>query len=292
MIVIKQCPICGSERLKDYLQLKDYFLSGESFGLSQCRECGFVFTNPRPNEVDLPKYYDSSEYLSHHSRGLNLLTLTYKGLRWLNIRKKFSFISKYLSRGDLLDIGCGTGEVLSYFRHKRWCVKGIEPNRVAREAAIKNYGLDIGDESELDLLPIGSFDVITMWHVLEHLSDLHSGMDNIFRLLKKPGYLILACPNLKSWDAVYYGKYWAAFDVPRHLYHFTKETIKLLGENHHFTYIGSFPMKMDAFYVSMLSEKYLRKRNPILFSLLNGFRSNSFGKKTEDYSSMIYVFKK
>jgi 2-polyprenyl-3-methyl-5-hydroxy-6-metoxy-1,4-benzoquinol methylase/rubredoxin len=292
MVTIKNCPVCGTQQFSDFLDVDDFFLTQEPFKLQQCTSCGFVFTNPRPDDQSLLAYYDSPDYLSHHSQDFSIVNLVYQGLRRINIRHKFSHIKRYVSRGVLLDIGCGTGELLNYFQSKKWTVKGIEPYAPAREFAIKKYGLDIQDENGLLKLPDESFDVISMWHVLEHVADINDRIKVISRLLKPSGYLIIALPNLNSWDAQHYGKYWAAYDVPRHLHHFSKSTIAALVEKHQFLFVESYPMKMDAYFVSMLSEKYQNKHNRYLSAAISGFLSNARAKRTGEYSSLIYVFRK
>lgn len=292
MVTIKNCPICGAQQFSDFLDVEDFFLTQEPFKLKQCTSCGFVFTNPRPDDHSLPVYYDSPDYLSHHSQGFGIVNLVYQGLRRINIRNKFSHVRRYTDQGALLDIGCGTGELLNYFQNKKWNVKGIEPDGQAREFARKKYGLDIQDPSELAKLPEGSFDVITMWHVLEHVADLNDRMDVISSLLKPSGYLIIALPNLNSWDAQHFGKYWAAYDVPRHLHHFSQNAITALAQKYQFHFLETHPMKMDAYFISMLSGKYQNKSNHYLSAAINGFRSNARAKKTGEYSSLIYVFRK
>lgn len=292
MVRLEQCPVCGSVEFIDFLELKDFFLTKETFNLQKCGSCGFVFTNPIPEKELLPRYYDSPDYLSHHSHSMSIINLVYQGLRQINIKRKFSLVSKFVPKGALLDIGCGTGELLNYFHHQKWEVSGIEPSESARKFAIEKYGLKIEDESGLNNFQENSFDVITMWHVLEHVSDLNGRISEVYKLLKNSGYLFIALPNLNSWDALHYKHHWAAFDVPRHLYHFSKSTIVELLKKHQFTFEKSFPMKMDAYFVSMLSEKYLGKHNANLKAAIKGFLSNKNARKNGEYSSLIYVFKK
>lgn len=292
MVKIENCPVCGSKNFAEFLELNDFFLTQEPFVLQTCQSCGFVVTSPRPDDESLSGYYESPDYLSHHSDGFSVLNWVYQTLRRINIRNKFSKTKRYISRGSLLDIGCGTGELLNYFQNKKWDVRGIEPSESARKFAIEKYGLDIQDEAGLKNFSEQTFDVISMWHVLEHVADLNDRIEVIFKLLKKSGYLIIALPNLNSWDAKHYGKYWAAYDVPRHLHHFSKNTITALVEKHQFSFLERFPMKMDAYFISMLSEKYLKKNNPYVFALKNGVHSNASAKTTGEYSSLIYVFQK
>lgn len=292
MIQIKNCPVCGADNFSDYLNLKDFFLTGETFQLQKCESCGFVLTNPRPEDQSLAKYYDSPDYLSHHSQGLNPVRMVYQELRRINIRNKFSLIRRYVSKGSLLDIGCGTGEVLHYFEQKKWNAKGIEPSKSAREFAIKKYGLDVEDEPELKRFKENSFDIVSMWHVLEHVSDLQDRMAVVHKLIKSSGYLIIALPNLNSWDAKYYQRYWAAYDVPRHLHHFSQKTIKKLVTNHGFKFVDVVPMKLDAYFIALLSEKYLGNHNRFLNAAINGLRSNKSARLNGEYSSLTYIFQK
>ncbi len=291
MVTIEKCPVCGATQFSNFLAVQDYFLTKEPFQLQQCSSCSFVFTNPRPGEDALPRYYDSPDYLSHHSQGFNLVNFVYQSLRRINIHNKYSLIRRYVPQGTLLDVGCGTGELLSYFQQRKWRVKGIEPNTQAREFAIKHHDLDILDESGLETIPPNSFDVISLWHVLEHVPDPQQRIKALSGLLKPFGYLVIALPNLNSWDAQYYGQHWAAYDVPRHLHHFTKKTISYLVEKCQFRLIASYPMKMDAYFVSMLSEKYRHQRNRYFSAAIQGFRSNTSARNTGEFSSLIYVFK-
>lgn len=198
-------------------------------------------------------------------------------------------ISRFKQAGKVLDIGQGTGEFLNYLKKHKWAVTGIEPNETARKFANENYGIDVFDEAQLLKFDKESFDLITLWHVLEHVPDLHGRMKDIKRLLKKDGILFIAVPNLESPDATYYGEKWAALDVPRHLYHFEKETMKTLFDQFSFTMLEMLPLKMDAYYVSLLSEKYRGNKVPHIKAAANGYRFNRAAKKTNNYSSMVFV---
>lgn len=291
MVNIEQCPVCEGTSFSPYLSLSDYFLSGEKFNIVQCNRCSFRFTNPRPEENELGKYYESPEYISHANTHKGLFSIVYQSIRKYTIRSKFRLIAAMASGTSLLDIGCATGELISYFAGRGWNVKGIEPNEKARKFAVEEYGLSVGDESWLDTLDSGSFDVVTMWHVLEHVPDINGRIQQVVRLLNDNGILLLALPNPDSWDANHYGKYWAGYDVPRHLHHFSKKSVRQLLQNHSLICVEEIPMKFDAFYVSFLSEKYRHGKKNWLRAFLSGISSNWKAKKNINYSSMIFVAK-
>lgn len=213
-------------------------------------------------------------------------------LRGINIKRKYKLVTRYCSQGSILDIGCGTGELLSYFKNNNWTATGIEPNITAREFAKSKYEINIFDENILDALMPKSFDVISMWHVLEHVPDLQNRLSQVSNLLKDDSTIFIALPNLESPDSRKYKKYWSALDVPRHLYHFTQSTFGELISKHNMKLIHSEPMKFDSYYVSMLSEKYLKNRFHFPAAVINGFLSNLKAKKNNNYSSMIFVIKK
>ncbi len=289
---IKKCPVCNSRSFKKIITTRDFFLTQKTFYLTKCENCGFVFTNPRPKADALAPYYNSEKYLSHYAKGFGLMHWIYQFFRNINIRNKFKLIQSYMSNGQLLDIGCGTGELLAYFKKQGWNVRGIEPNPHARLFATEAYKLQVDDESALSDLDSESFDVISLWHVLEHVPGLNQRMRDIYRLLKADGLVVIALPNLASWDAQYYGKYWAALDVPRHLYHFTPDTFQKLALHHGLKLVKQFPMKLDAYYVSLLSEKYQNRCCKFLSAWFHGYLSNLKAKRSLQYSSMIYVLKK
>jgi 2-polyprenyl-3-methyl-5-hydroxy-6-metoxy-1,4-benzoquinol methylase len=288
---IQKCPVCGNSSLSLFLTTKDYFLTQSSFTIDQCNSCGFVFTNPIPFLSDLPKYYDSPEYLSHTANSFGFTSQIYKIFRNANIRNKFRIVNRYAKEKTILDIGCGTGELLHYFQKMGWKVQGVEPNESARKFAQKNYNIPVLNEDSLAEIDEESFDIISMWHVLEHVPDLNGRMIQLKKLVKKEGILIIALPNLNAPDAIKYGPHWAGLDVPRHLYHFTEDSFRLLLEKHQMELLESIPMKFDAYYVSLLSEKYLKKKLPYLPAFANGFKSNLQARKNNNYSSMIFVVK-
>jgi 2-polyprenyl-3-methyl-5-hydroxy-6-metoxy-1,4-benzoquinol methylase len=288
-----KCPVCESNSLSIALSAKDYFFTQETFQITKCNSCGFLFTNPRPNSTELNRYYQTDEYLSHATTKKTVLSILYSFLRNVSIKRKYSLISKIKFKGKILDIGCGTGEVLNYFNKKGWETLGIEPAENPRNFAVTNYGLSVFDESHLDNLQTASFDIITMWHVLEHVSDLNERITQVKRILKNDGTLIVAVPNSKSWDARHYKKFWAAWDLPRHLYHFSTISMTNFMNKRSLSIEKIYPMKFDSYYVSILSEKYQSGKTNCIKSVLNGFRSNLSAKNhSGDYSSLIFQVKK
>jgi len=280
----------------------------------QCEGCGFRFTNPRPDENEIGKYYQAEEYISHSDTSKGLVNKLYKIVRNYTIGKKVKLINRQTinhSRRDsfgatstikrLLDIGCGTAEFLHACKTNGWNVTGIEPSEVARKKAKEKFDLPI--YPSLQALPLGGeggglFNVITLWHVLEHVHELEKTITEINKLLLDDGTLIVAVPNCDAWDAKKYGAHWAAWDVPRHLYHFTRKDIETLFKKYGFKLSEVLPMKFDSFYVSLLSEKYKTARLPdgqgksnLISGFMNGLISN-FSADKNGYSSQIYIMKK
>ena len=291
MELVKNCPVCGSETFEPFLSGKDYFLTGEKFEIVKCSDCGFRFTTPRPVATDLGRYYESTEYISHSDTRKGLFAAVYQQVRKYTLARKLTMISKFQQQGEILDIGCATGQFLNYMSEHGWKTTGIEPDEKTRERAITEYGLQVFPEEKLNFLSKSSFDVITMWHVLEHVSDLNGRMKQLKELLKPQGTIIIAVPNCDSYDAKKYGQFWAGYDLPRHLYHFTKSDVKLLLEKNGFTLVNILPMKFDAFYVSLLSEKYKSGKMRWMPALWNGFWSNLKARQNNGHSSLIYVIK-
>jgi len=291
MELLKNCPTCGSEIFEPFVSGKDYFLTGETFEIVKCRACGFRFTNPRPKAEDLGKYYESAEYISHSNTRKGLFAAVYQQVRKYTLARKLSMIKKYQEKGEVLDIGCATGQFLHYMSGHGWKTTGIEPDEKTRALAIEEYALEVFPEEKLNEFGKSKFDVITMWHVLEHVSDLNGRMKQLNALLNPEGTLIIAVPNCDSYDAVKYGQFWAGYELPRHLYHFTKSDMKLLAKKNGFTIVNILPMKFDAFYVSLLSEKYIHSKMRWMPALWNGFWSNLKAGQNYGHSSLIYVIK-
>jgi 2-polyprenyl-3-methyl-5-hydroxy-6-metoxy-1,4-benzoquinol methylase len=237
------------------------------------------------------KYYESAEYISHSDTKKGIFAAVYQQVRKYTLGRKLALISKLQPKGEILDIGCATGQFLNYMSEHGWKTTGIEPDEKTRAHAISEYGLQVFPEEKLNTFSNSSFDVITMWHVLEHVSDLNGRMEQLKKLLKSHGTLIIAVPNCEAYDAKKYGEFWAGYDLPRHLYHFTKSDIKLLAEKFGFTIVNVLPMKFDAFYVSLLSEKYKSGKLRWLAAFWNGIWSNLKSEQNQGHSSLIYVIK-
>ncbi|MCK9204161.1 MAG: class I SAM-dependent methyltransferase [Bacteroidales bacterium] len=290
METLSVCPVCGSSGIAPFLYVPDHFLTKETFLIQQCNCCGLKFVNPRPAENEIGRYYQTDEYISHNAEKNDLTSTIYKIARHVSIRKKYGLLNKKKNIKTVLDIGCGTGEFLNYCQSKNMKICGQEPNSNARNFAIQHNHLQVyatlGDVENTK----EHFDCITMWHVLEHIHSLNETLTIIKGLLKPTGELIIAVPNCNSWDAEHYLDFWAAYDVPRHLYHFNSSSLNALMAGHGFEIVKKFPQKLDAFYISLLSEKYHMAHNPYLNAVIKGWQSNYHAITTKSgYSSIIYL---
>ncbi len=287
------CPACGYTSNTQYLQSYDYFLTQKPFAVNKCDDCGLLFTLPRPADSELPGYYDSQEYLSHPTGLQSLKARIYNRIRKFNLLQKYRLLESICEKGKMLDYGCGSGEFLATCKSKGWDTSGIEVNDKARNFAIQQHRLEVYPESHIQNLPKESFDLITLWHVLEHIPNLNERIRDFYDLLKPGGQILLAVPNTDSWDAKYYQEKWAAWDLPRHLYHYNYNTLQKTVERQKFQFVKSFPMKLDAFYICLLSEQYRKNSFPWPLAFVNGLRSNRYARKNnQNYSSIISVFKK
>lgn len=282
--------------MKNYtydFQVPDYSVSKEIFQLEMHPKFEILVTRPQPDSDNLAAYYKSEDYISHTDSKRNLFEKVYHAVRSIALKRKLKLINSYSDSGkNLLDIGCGTGDFLQTALQNNWTISGIEPNRDARKIGNAKTKNAISDTSELFNFKTKNFDVITLWHVLEHLQDLNEQIAIYKSLLKDSGTLIIAVPNYKSYDAAYYQNFWAAYDVPRHLWHFSNKGMTQLMESHGLKVIETKPMMFDAYYVSLLSEKYKSGKMNLLKASWVGFKSNRAAKRSGEHSSLIYVIKK
>jgi len=277
--------------LKPYLACKDYTVSKELFNILIDEETELLITSPRPDDENLSKYYESEDYISHSNSNKSLFDKIYQFVRNYTLRRKIKLINSFDSEEKtLLDIGAGTGEFLFKCHKDGWKIEGVEPSMIARKLAEEKTGTKL--KTQISELGTQRYDVITMWHVLEHLPNLMEYVSQLSELLKPNGTIVIAVPNHKSFDASYYGEFWAAYDLPRHLWHFSQTAIKNLFDKENMKVKQTLPMKFDAYYVSLLSEKYKKGKMNVLKAFNIGLRSNLKAKQTNEYSSLIYVIKK
>jgi len=281
------CPICGEKDFTKYLETLDYTATREPFTIQRCDHCSLLLTNPRPTKASIEKYYQSDQYISHTGGGDTLIDTMYRTARNITLKSKLRLINKYQSKFNLLDYGCGTGEFLATCKDAGWTVSGVEPSDDARVKNRKDLHV-VDDLSKITT----QVNAITMWHVLEHIHDLSETLAKLRSLLTNNGTVFIAVPNHESYDAQYYKGCWAGYDVPRHLWHFNKDNIKTLLTRHNLRLQSIIPMKLDSFYVSLLSEGY---RNPGRSSLMKstaaftrGLLSNMKAGR-DNHSSLIYI---
>ena len=292
MQAIEKCLVCGSSNFEPFLVCKDYTVSQENFNIVSCKSCGFKFTNPRPEHSIIGNYYKDESYVSHTNSKKGIVNKLYHYVRSYTLKKKANMINAYVSRGTLLDYGCGTGMFLSECKKNGWEVYGMEPDADARKIAADQDLSVFSDKDRIQTyITDKKFNVISLWHVLEHVTDMQETLSFFKKKLNTNGVLIIAVPNHVSYDAQYYKEHWAAYDVPRHLHHFELKSMQALLSNAGFKLIESKPMKFDSYYVSMLSEKYKTGIVNLFKAFLIGFKSNLKAKNEHHFSSTIYVFK-
>jgi 2-polyprenyl-3-methyl-5-hydroxy-6-metoxy-1,4-benzoquinol methylase len=290
-----------SNSMKDQsiiLTVKDHSVSGETFQLKENETYGFLETTPQPLKENLSSYYKTEDYISHTDTQRNLFEKVYHIVRDSSLKRKLKLINSFPLRKEsnensedktLLDIGCGTGDFLQIAQTNNWSASGIEPNQEARAIANKKTNNAVFEVEQFQKFEDHSFDVITLWHVLEHLPKLEEQILTIKRLLKPNGTLVIAVPNYKSYDAQFYKSFWAAYDVPRHLWHFSKSSLSKLFGKYYFEVSKTLPLKFDAYYVSLLSEKYKTGWMNIFRAFIIAASSNTKAKSSGEYSSLIYI---
>ncbi|MGQ0738799.1 MAG: class I SAM-dependent methyltransferase [Bacteroidota bacterium] len=274
------------------MSAKDYTVSGETFQIWECSGCLLRFTQDIPGASAILPYYKSENYISHTNTSKGFINRMYQSVRKKTLKQKRKLVQQVtaLQKGSLLDIGSGTGAFAHEMKHAGWQVTGLEPDAGARKTAKDLFDIDLSDTGKFFVLPASAFDAITLWHVLEHVHDLHGYMSKLKSVLKDNGRLFIAVPNYTSQDASIYKEYWAAYDVPRHLYHFSPASMQVLVEKHGMKIIAYYPMWYDSYYISMLSSKYKNGKTNFIASFFSGLRSNlkAWGN-VKRCSSVIYI---
>ncbi|MCU0403761.1 MAG: class I SAM-dependent methyltransferase [Chitinophagaceae bacterium] len=289
------CPVCSADNLRFAFNCKDHSISGETFSLWDCLNCTLRFTYPVPEEKFIGPYYKAEHYISHTDTSKGLINKLYRIARRFTLSEKRRFVQRQtnLASGKLLDVGTGIGAFLHEMESSGWQTIGTEPEFEARNNAYKLFKLKVYEPSQLFEFSHQSFDAITLWHVLEHIYNLEGYMQQFAKLLKPKGLLFIAVPNFKSYDAGFYKDYWAAYDVPRHLYHFSPASMQVLASRNGFRIIKRKAMWLDSFYISLLSEQYKHGRSRYISGFMRGSISflNAVFSRTR-CSSLIYVLKK
>ena len=291
-IVRSECPVCKSENINFVIKAIDRTVSHEEFEIWQCNVCRLRFTQSAPDDQEISAYYKSEAYISHSDTDKGFINSLYHKVRKRTLVSKKKLIEKYtgLADGKILDVGCGTGAFLHTMQIGGWQTTGVEPDETARAKAQQLYNLNLKNSQMLFALQPGTFDAITLWHVLEHVHDLHKYIDQLKKLLKPNGRLFIAVPNYTCYDQSVYKEYWAAYDVPRHLYHFSPDSMINLLWKHELKLRSLKPMLFDSFYVSMLSEKNKSGKNNLVKAVWVGCISNLKALiNTKKCSSIIYI---
>jgi len=242
------CIICNSTINSPYIEVLDRF-SCKSFQIVKC-ECGFKFLSPRPKFSGITYYYENDDYDPHRLENKSIFHTVYGWVQKIALRWKFKHISKFIRSGNLLDIGGGGGRFCSYFKSKGWRVS-LQDNSskarfLAQEADIETYTL-------LSEIQSQQFDLITMWHSLEHIHAIDALFQNVNRLTSDDGFLVVAVPNINAPERKFLGKDWAPWDAPRHLYHFNYAQLSKLLRKYGWKIEFSMPMIQDTPYNILLS---------------------------------------
>jgi 2-polyprenyl-3-methyl-5-hydroxy-6-metoxy-1,4-benzoquinol methylase len=289
------CPVCGSAEIKNVFSATDHTVSGQQFTIAECNACTLRFTQDGPDEQSIGPYYKSEDYISHTNTSKGLIAGLYKNVRNRTMVMKRRLVEKAtgIAKGMHLDVGSGVGAFVNEMKSNGWNSTGLEPDEGARGVARQLYGIELSDIAEFYRLPDGGFDAITLWHVLEHVHDLHRYINQLKTLLKERGILFIAVPNYTSRDSAIYKEHWAAYDVPRHLYHFSPRSMEILMQRNGLKILEYKPMWYDSFYISLLSSKYKNGKSGLISAFFNGVRSNldALGN-VKKCSSVIYIIRK
>ena len=290
-----KCPLCSSNAIKKRFACIDNFATGEQFDIYECCDCGMVFTRNFPDEKEIGRYYESPAYISHSNTSKGVINRIYQMVRKIMLKRKARLVERIASKksGRLLDYGAGTGHFARVMAAKGWSVTAIEKSDKARELALREFGFEMQPVEALKAIKDKELDIVTMWHVMEHIQEPDNMWRELHRILADSGIAIIAVPNSASYDALKYKEYWAAYDVPRHLWHFTPDTIAQWGGKHGFTLDRQYTMPFDGFYISMLSEQYKGSHLHTAKGFWNGFKGwVAQWRRSSASSSIIYVFRK
>ncbi len=292
---LEKCPICGTPGPAQFTSAKDWLVTGSHFNILRCRSCMFTFTQDYPDESESGRYYESAEYISHTDSKRTFIEKIYQVARNYMLGRKVRLVSSVTGKkhGSLLDIGSGTGHFLNSMKLAGWEVTGIEISDNARSYSVSKFSLTVLKPTEFEKIASGSIDCITLWHVAEHLHDLDGYFSDIKRVLKTGGVIIIALPNSESYDAFYYGSDWAAWDVPRHLWHFNPASFRIFAKNKGLRLIKIRPLPLDVFYIAILSERNRGKRFPAVKGIIKGFLFYVHCIFRREFSSsLVYILKR
>ena len=267
-------------------------MSKEDFHICECLNCGLLYTMPRPSKDKIGEYYKSEEYYSHQENKKGFIPRLYEKVKKVNLKHKYELATKGLSTGKLLDIGCGVGDFLHTAEAQGWQCTGVEPSEEAKAIARQRTQAKLLSSEDQEQLPDASFDVITLWHVLEHVDDLRWQVAQLQRLIKPNGRIVIAVPNYKSYDGQFYKEHWAAYDVPRHLSHFNRTTLAKILKTNDLKLVKTDKLKWDAYYISYMSEQYKIHKLPLVRGVYRGWLSNMKAKRSGEWSSVVYIFEK
>lgn len=291
----RPCPLCGASGQIPYANCTDFTVSKESYTLMRCPSCGMVYTLDPPSQEEMYRYDKLNLKLKLGDAPTGVVGRLYYRVRSHMLGKKARLVESqaYRTSGSLLNYGAKTGFFSHRMERRGWKVTSVERYHEERQFSLEMFHHRMIDVPEMDSLHAGTFDVITMWHVFEHCHHPHELLDRFYELLRPGGILIMACPNIRSTDAMYYGPYWAAYDVPRHLWHFDTNSICKLAHRHGFTLMHHEVMPFDSFYISILSERHMRHRLAFIRGMIHGLYSwcVSLTRRSRG-SSLVYVFRK
>lgn len=274
--------------------MRDHGISQEDFRIVECSDCKFRFTQNPPDESVIGPYYETSKYISHSADSTTLINRVYYAVRDNMLAQKYKLIRQYTDGKNFIDIGCGLGYFLNYIKQKNNTVFGIEKSESTAAIVRDKFNITVeSPEFFLENKIEKKYDVVSMWHVLEHLYNPKNYISSIQKIIHDQSIIIIALPNHQSWDGRHYKEYWAGYDVPRHLWHFDASSINTLMSDLGFRCINMHRLPYDAFYVSLLSERYrgnfLSTIRAMFAGVISSIKSWMDVKQT---SSIIYIYKK